>query len=190
MDWFEEISGIRPAFGGYHTTQGTKNAVVNLGNKRYLEILAADDTNKAINPPRWMGIDFLEAAQFTRWSLKSTDLPTDSQILKKYDAKMGRIEGGQRKTTNGNILTWQMIMPLVAPQVEVMPFMTDWQNSEVHPTDTMPNQCELLSMHFTHPTPNLLVPTLRELALELAIKKQENKSIKAKIRCPKGIIEI
>ena len=49
MDWFTEISGIQPAFGGYHTTQGTKNAVVNLGNSCYLELLAADNENKNIH---------------------------------------------------------------------------------------------------------------------------------------------
>lgn len=190
MDWFEEISGIRPAFGGYHTTQGTKNAVVNLGNQRYLEILAADGENTAIQPPRWMGVDFLEKAQMTRWSLKSTNLPADSRILKSYDAEMGRIEGGQRKTTSGSLLTWEMIMPLVAPQLEIMPFMTDWQNSDVHPTDTMPEQCQLIGMKFTHPTPDLLVPTLTKLALDVDLVIGERISIKAIIQCPKGIITI
>ena len=190
MDWFEEISGIRPAFGGYHTTQGTKNAVVNLGNQRYLEILAADEENTAIQPPRWMGVDFLEQAQMTRWSLKSTNLPADSHTLKGYDLEMGRIEGGQRKTTSGNLLTWEMIMPLAAPQLEVMPFMTDWQNSAVHPTDTMSEQCQLIGMKFTHPTPDLLVPTLTKLALDLDLTAGETISIKAIIQCPKGIITI
>lgn len=190
MDWFEEISGIRPAFGGYHTTQGTKNAVVNLGNKCYLEILAADDTNTAIAPPRWMGVDYLEKAQFTRWSLKSNDLSGDRQILKAYNSEMGRIEGGQRKMTNGNLLTWQMIMPLPAPQIEIMPFMTDWQQSEAHPTDMMPNQCELISMHFTHPKPDLLLPILKDLALDLNLIKGKNQSIKVKIKSPSGILEI
>ena len=190
MDWFEEISGIRPAFGGYHTTQGTKNAVINLGNSRYLELLAADDNNKDIPPPRWMGVDFLEKAQMTRWSLKSTDLPKDSVILQAYQQEMGRIEGGQRKTTSGSLLTWEMIMPLAAPEVEVLPFMTDWQHSAVHPTAAMPEQCELISMAFTHPTPDLLQPTLVKLGLNLDLVQGATIGIKAKIKCPNGIIEI
>ena len=190
MDWFAEISGIQPAFGGYHTTQGTKNAVVNLGNSCYLELLAADDANKDIPPPRWMGVDFLEKAQMTRWSLKSTNLPKDRAILQEYQSAMGRIQGGQRKMTNGNLLTWEMIMPLAAPQVDIMPFMTDWQHSVVHPTDAMPEQCQLMSMAFTHPTPNLLYPTLTKLGLDIDLTEGASVSIKAKIKCPKGIIEI
>ena len=190
IDQFEKKLGIRPAFGGYHTTQGTKNAVLNLGNVCYLELLAADDDNTAIPPPRWMGVDFLEKAQLTRWSLKSTNLEADSAILKTYQSKMGHIQGGQRKTTNGSILTWEMIMPLAAPQVEIMPFMTDWQHSAVHPTDSMPQQCQLISMHFTHPDPASLASIWKALQLDSEIVKGKDISIKAKIKCPKGIIEI
>jgi len=45
IDEFEKLSGLRPVFGGYHTTKGTKNALVNLGNECYLEILAIDEGN-------------------------------------------------------------------------------------------------------------------------------------------------
>jgi catechol 2,3-dioxygenase-like lactoylglutathione lyase family enzyme len=36
--WFEEITGVRPAFGGRHAT-GTANYLVGLGGDRYLEII-------------------------------------------------------------------------------------------------------------------------------------------------------
>ena len=190
IEWFEDITDIRPVFGGYHTTQGTKNAIVNLGNNCYLELLAADDDNKAIPSPRWMGVDFLEQAQTTRWSLKSDNLPKDSIIVKNYQADMGSIQGGQRKTTTGDTLTWEMIMPLAAPEVEIIPFMTDWQNSSVHPTDSLPEQCQLIDLKFTHPTPGLLRATFHKLSLDSVIEKGLKASIKIRIQCPKGIIEI
>ena len=43
MVQFEEKSGIKPIFGGFHKSFGTKNALVALGNGCYLELLAADD---------------------------------------------------------------------------------------------------------------------------------------------------
>ena len=46
MDWFEDQTGVRPEFGGYHTTQGTKNALVGLGEDRYLEFLAVDSKSQ------------------------------------------------------------------------------------------------------------------------------------------------
>ena len=43
IDYIEELLGIRPVFGGRHLSNGTKNALLNLGDNCYLEILAVDD---------------------------------------------------------------------------------------------------------------------------------------------------
>ena len=133
IDDLENRLGIRPTFGGYHTTKGTKNALVNLGNACYLEILTTDEKNTSVKAPRWMGVDLAGPPQITRWSLKSNQLEEDSKILQDYRVEMGMIEGGQRKMTDGRLLTWDMILPLAAPRVELMPFMTDWQHSDIHP---------------------------------------------------------
>ena len=37
---FEELTGIRPAFGGEHPDLGTHNALISLGDRTYLELLA------------------------------------------------------------------------------------------------------------------------------------------------------
>ena len=55
MDDFEELLGVRPIFGGYHKTFGTKNALINLDKGVYLELLAADNSNMDVQKPRWMG---------------------------------------------------------------------------------------------------------------------------------------
>jgi hypothetical protein len=190
MDDFEKLTGIRPIFGGYHTTQGTKNAIVNLGNQAYLEILAVDDKNTQISAPRWMGADLIETPKITRWALKSTNLTQDSQILKNYQSDMGRIQGGQRKMTNGQLLKWEMIMPLSHPKIELAPFFVDWQNSEAHPTDAMPDQCQLVELHFAHPSPEKLSQQLSKLNLDWTIFSAKNVSIKMEIRTPKGRIQL
>lgn len=187
---FESLTGIRPSFGGYHSTRGTKNAVLNLGNNCYLEILTIDEENKNISPPRWMGVDFIKKAQMTRFALKSEDLEKDSRILQKYNPQMGEINGGQRKMSNGKMLTWEMILPLAAPAVEIIPFMTDWRKSEVHPTDSMVEECTFIGFKFTHPNPEFITTVLSELGMNVEVEKGENIEIRAVINSPKGIIEI
>lgn len=186
---FKKKLGCQVIFGGYHTTQGTKNALINLGNQQYLEILAIDGTS-LILAPRWMGVDVFEMPQLTRWSLKSTDLQNDRQILQKHNKEMGQIQGGQRKTNSGDLLTWQMIMPLAEPAVEIVPFMTDWQQSAVHPTDQLPEECRLINIELMHPNPHSIQKIVDELQINYTIKKGARASIKTKIKSPNGIIII
>ncbi len=78
IDRIEMQLGARPLFGGFHKTQGTKNALLDLGDQCYLELLAADNTNADILPPRWMGVDALTEEKITRWAIKSNNLESDS----------------------------------------------------------------------------------------------------------------
>lgn len=103
-DYFEELLGVRPVFGGYHHMQGTKNALLNLGDGCYLELLAIDESNKDIKAPRWMGIDLLSAPKLTRWAVKSEDLESDSEILQTANREMGMIIKGARKAVDGSDL--------------------------------------------------------------------------------------
>src|SRR5215469_4192621 len=48
--FLEQRSGIKAAFGGVHPGRGTKNALLSLGEQRYLEIIAPDPTQTSIEP--------------------------------------------------------------------------------------------------------------------------------------------
>ncbi|MEO0331694.1 MAG: VOC family protein, partial [Bacteroidota bacterium] len=186
----EQQSGIRPVFGGYHTTQGTKNAVVNLGKTSYLEFLAVDEENHQVPPPRWMGVDLITTPKITRWSLKSSDLKKDSEVLKKYNEDLGVVKGGQRKMTNGKLLTWEMAMPLAEPAVELIPFLTDWQHSDAHPSDQLPEQCSLLRISATHPNSDSLYPVLNHFYPELDIAQADQVSLSIDIQTPNGVVHL
>lgn len=188
IEQFEQLTGVRPVFGGYHTTKGTKNALVRLGDACYLELLAVDHENTAVSGPRWMGVDLVQEPLITRWSLKSTDLAQDSKALQAYQADMGVIQGGQRKTAAGDWLRWQMILPLAEPLVEVVPFLTDWQASSVHPADALEGLCELIELRLVHPDPEKVQAALDKLASGIIVKAGEVVRIKLELKTPKGTV--
>lgn len=188
---FEQKLGVRPIFGGYHKTFGTKNALVNLDKNMYLELIAADDDNLEVPPPRWMGVDLLSKNQITRWALKSDDLEAESDMLCNHQSEMGKIKKGSRSTADDLLLQWQLCMPLPHPEVELVPFILDWRMTEKHPSELLPDMgCSLVKLFGTHPNPKKLTSIFKGLECDFLIKKADRVQIKLILDCPKGVIEI
>ena len=189
MQQLTDKCGIEVVYGGQHKTKGTENALLNLGNGAYLELLAIDNTNTAIAPPRWMGVDMVDNFTFTRWAIKSTDLANDVAILKRVNPLMGEIFTGSRQKTDGSTLRWSMALPLATPAVEVLPFMVDWKDS-VHPTESLEAGCELLRLEITHPKPFPILTALRDLKVEMHVREGATSTLKAVIDTPNGRVVI
>lgn len=183
---FTQQLGIAPVFGGRHEGRGTKNALLNLGKGCYLEIIAIDEWNTSVAPPRWMGLDVLEQPQITRWCLKSEDLAKDQAILKAFDPKMGEQWNGQRLTASGERLAWEMLLPLPEPEVEVVPFMVDWSASAFHPTERLEEQCNYLELVLTHPQPRQLEELMDALAIDIQVTQGERTNIAIHVDTPNG----
>lgn len=191
MEDFERRLGIRPIFGGHHKTFGTKNALVNLDSGMYLELLAADDANRAVKRPRWMGVDVLTKPQLTRWALKSTNLERDSRILKKYHPDMGQIMEGSRNTATGSRLQWQLSRPLALPEVELIPFCIDWGSSEIHPNQALPDMdCSLIELYGTHPSPKVYAKVFEELDIVFRVEEAPQIRLKMVLESPRGTVTL
>ncbi len=188
---FEDKLGVRPVFGGVHSSFGTKNALIKLDNGTYLELLAADESNTQAVLPRWMGLDLLKENQITRWAMRSSQLNADSLLLKSINPEMGLIREGSRNLPSGGQLQWDLIMPLSHPEVELLPFMVNWDKSKLHPTDVLKQtDCRLIELFGMHPTPEKFKNTFKQLDIDFRITKSSEVKLKAIIECPKGHVEI
>ncbi len=187
---FNAVYGIAPIRGGKHKHKGTHNAIINLGNECYLELLAIDKENTIITGNRWMGMDFVENAKITRWAIKSKDVSSDVEVIKKVNPALGTLGNGLRITESGNTLSWEMSMPLANPEVELIPFLINWSESGHHPTHNLDVQCELIEMTLTHPEPPHILDCFHDLGIALPINRATETSFKATFSGPKGIFTL
>jgi hypothetical protein len=187
----EKKIGVKALVGGHHKNFGTKNALIKLNDRMYLEILAADDTNPDVLPPRWMGIDALTKNRITRWAITSTNLERDSALLNRFNASMAQVSEGSRQLFDGSLLRWKLILPLALPEVELIPFSIDWGGSDNHPTDNLPNMgCQLLELYGTHPQPTIFNNIFEQLGVNLRIEEDEHIQLKAVLKGPEGIVQL
>lgn len=186
----KRLTGVEPKIGGRHIQKGTKNALLYIGKKCYLELLSIDTENKKISAPRWMGIDYLKEPKITRWAFSSREIEAKSKTLKTIDLEMGEIIAGERITADGKKLNWQMTKPLSSPEVEVIPFMIDWSESAHHPADSLEKKCNLIAFEIYHPQPETIRSLFKKLTIKLEVKKSHQPRLAAIIEAPKGIIKL
>jgi len=188
IDHLHSKLGIRPVLGGKHITKGTKNALVSLGDRCYLEILARDEENKDFVGERWMGMDRITRPKIIRWSVGSSDLKKDSEILQSYDTDYARVERGSREIKNQQQLQWQMILPVDKPMIDVVPFVTDWSDSAGHPAESLEKSCVLKKLILYFPTNKSIEKLLGALQVKVEIITSDEIRIEALIETPKGIV--
>lgn len=182
---FKKLYGIEATYGGRHLNQGTHNALFNVGNDCYFELIAVDPENKNIQAPRWMGIDLIKEPTLTRWGIKTNQMSEDLKVLKNINPKLASSKTGMRQKTDGSILNWELSIPLAAPAIEPIPFLIDWKKS-IHPTSDLPQESELLKFTIFHPEPIQLKRMLKSLDILVEVKQAKALALQAEIQFPNG----
>lgn len=190
LDWFEDQTGLRPAIGGRHPHQGTHNALINIGNGAYLEIVAADPENTEAAAPRWMGVDLITTPTMVRWSLKSDNLQQQATALRAIHHDLGTLHTARRQTPEGDHLQWQMTLPLPAPAVDIIPFFLDWSASDFHPTDRLDEAVSVLHLELGHPDPAATEATLAKLGVTVAVSLADRPGFTVRLMTPKGELDL
>src|SRR6266566_5117204 len=109
IEFMEKKSGYRAALGGSHPGRGTRNAILALGYRRYLEILAPDPKQNGLT---WhQEISQLTEPLLVGWALRGKNLVSAAARLRERGwGFIGPIEGS-RTRPNGEVLRWKTLLP-------------------------------------------------------------------------------
>ena len=192
-DWVESGLGVRPQPGGRHVAMGTHNALLRIGPRRYLEVIAIDPQGTAPARPRWFDLD--------EPRMRAT--LTDGPRLIHFAARTSDIEAMRARSPVdlGDVVPmtrgdrhWRITVPADGhlPGRGLVPTLIQWPD-ERHPTDALPEHgLTLLALAGEHPDPAPIRAALARLALDEDVKVTYGQSprLAAMIRTPRGIVTL
>ena len=184
----EQRTGVRAAFGGVHPGRGTQNALLSLGVRRYLEIIAPDPQQHTENPLAKI-LQNLSEPGLVGWAAH----PGDIKVLAADLANAGIVaEGptaGSRKRPDGNVLRWKTLN-LKDDANGLLPFFIEWSADSPHPSSDSPSGCQLLRFELLTPDPAALAKSAARLRLDAPIVKGDSARLHAVIAGPQGELDV
>ena len=188
IDFVEKHTGVRAQFGGVHPGRGTQNALLSLGDRRYLEIIAPDPAQPNVNNPLAPQLRSLKEPRLVGWAAHPGNLAAFAQKLRAAGVAFEGPLPGSRKRPDGRLLQWQTLH-LADDASGLLPFFIEWAPDSPHPSADAPKGCSLASFGAETPAPAKLSAMLNVLNLDLPVQKVERGGLRAVIRGPKGSLE-
>lgn len=163
-----QLSGYHAAVGGSHPNRGTRNALLNLGNNSYLELLAPDPAQLALV---WhQEITTLSELTIVDWAIRHKDLDQLAALLNERGVPRIDPTPGSRTRPDGQTLNWRTLR-LVDDLKGNLPFFIEWDFSSPHPSTDAPGGCLLQQFQPTGPLPEI-PPPQNNMRLHLVPGKQ------------------
>jgi len=179
----EERFGVRAQAGGKHIGLGTHNALLALGPRTYLEIIAPDPSQPQPSVPRPFGTDRAGRGRLAGWAITCPDIDAAVAAARRRGYDPGEVAGMQRARPTGAVLRWRLT--LNATPGSLVPFLISWGDTE-HPARSAPRGLILESFHLEHPDPASLAPVLDALGADAEIRPAAAPALVAYLSGPNG----
>jgi hypothetical protein len=189
IEQFEAKTGVRARFGGQHPGRGTHNALLSLGGRHYLEIIAVDPEQGKAPIPAFPGLDTLTQPKLIAWATAVKSVAETAKRALAADIKTTGPLEGSRAQTDGSLLRWKTLRIVDAP-VEGLPFFIEWPEDTLHPSQSSPTGCKLLAFEMEHTNPEQIRGILGKLGADAAITAGAQVRLKARLHTPKGEVEL
>ena len=183
MELVEQNTGVRPAIGGVHPGRGTRNALLSLGERRYLEIIAPDPAQqKIVHFPQ---IREMKEPRLIGWAVHPADIAVTAKLLRDNQIAFQGPDDGSRKRPDGRVLNWKTIN-LADDRHGILPFFIEWSADSVHPSKDAPKKCDLDYFTVMGLDPAELSRVFQRIGVDAAVERSDRDRLRAHITGPKG----
>jgi catechol 2,3-dioxygenase-like lactoylglutathione lyase family enzyme len=189
----EEKMGVKAAFGGVHPGRGTQNALLSLGERHYLEIIAPDPkqagTTGSQSSVERLKLRELAEPRLVTWAAHPGNLAAFAEKLKKARVAAEGPTPGSRKRPDGRVLEWKTVN-LADDVGGLLPFFIEWSAESVHPSVDALKGCAIEKFWVESPDAEELAKKFRLIGVEVQVGKGDKARLKARIKGPKGEMEL
>jgi catechol 2,3-dioxygenase-like lactoylglutathione lyase family enzyme len=185
----EQHLGVKAMFGGVHPGRGTQNALLSLGERHYLEIIAPDPAQPDSKSARRSQLEKLTEPRLVEWAAHPGDLRSFAKRLQEAGLAFDGPTPGSRKRPDGRLLQWQTLN-LKNDVSGMLPFFIEWSAGSPHPSADAPVGCRLIRFELVTPEPDKLAKTLALLSLDVPVVKEEKRQLRARFAGPKGNLQL
>ena len=193
IEYVADLTGVAPRPGGRHVAMGTHNALVRLGARVYLELIAVDPSLPRPARPRWFDLDddAMQAALGERPRLIHWVARTDDIGRAAANAK---VDPGPVHPMSRGDYRWRITIPDDGrrPGGGVLPTLIQWDVAK-HPADALPDDgASLVELAASHPAPETVRGALAALGLRDALRVTWGVAprLAAMLRTPRGLVTL
>ena len=180
---FAAMSGVEAMAGGRHVGIGSRNALVDLGDRIYLAIDGPDET-QSLTDNYGATLKALSAPMLTRFAVQTDDLGAAQAVLSRHGIA-SEVKPGGRTGANGATYSWQTLAVTDRTLGAGLPIIKTWLTPN-HPSTEAPGGCRLVALSVEHPKRDLLLRLYEELGLDLPVTAAEVPKLTAEIESAKG----
>lgn len=187
----ELLTGVEARFDGRDPQMGTQSAVIGLGEKGYLEIIAPDpkadpadiDADLKVRVlDRLAGMESLTPFQ---WVIGTSNMERTAAIARRAGSRFSAVREGTRKRGWGKGYEWSWAR-VDLPESAVTPQFISWNEDSKLPQDRAPDGCELTYLQLNSRTFKSLHTLLAAMQIEADAKGAEKESMSFSLECSRG----
>jgi catechol 2,3-dioxygenase-like lactoylglutathione lyase family enzyme len=183
--FIEQRLGVRAALGGVHPGRGTQNALVSLGSRHYLEIIAPDPQQAGVKLPQALELQQrsllgLKEPRLVAWAAHPGNLDDFAARLRNAGIAFQGPQPGSRKRPDGRVLQWRTLN-LQDDHGGVLPFFIEWGADTVHPSADAPQGAKLVRFSIADPSPAKLESLCKAMGLHVVVEESQKPRIRARL---------
>lgn len=185
----EEAFGVCFAGGGRHPGWGTRNRILPLGDRRYLEVIGPDEAQADSGTEPILGVDRLEGPSLRWWAIRPFLMPLTCGEFETAGFVPGEVMTGRRALEDGSELSWQITDPRVRLLDGLLPLVIDWGMESRHPGEPGTPGVSLVEFRLEHPEHARLDPVFQTLDL-VPVHPGDAPALIARFETPRGTVTL